>query len=315
MIQGTLKKPDGSDLVTFDIPSDLKEVKLSAYIDFLIHCREFDETEATAIATMAKAVSAFLGVDLEKLLQASAGLYNAPESSFSGSIMSLYGYIVKLIGDFKPQVKGRHSEAFTYKGEKYYIPGIVEQAIKGEFILPELSVMEVIEVAEITKWREGATKNIGDRDGALRKKITELAGMQIKENGGNDPDGKIAAASDKLYKMELERAGDPDGSLAFSYYLRTLAVLCRKKDELMPHKDSEREAWIQQRAAHFQDIDAATAMEADFFLSSTLPFSERRPAAVGFLKNSSFAIVAATRLRSEKRGNAQLSSRKKRSKR
>lgn len=315
MIQGTLKKPDGGELVTFDIPTSLSEVPLSRYIDFLIHCREFDQTSATAIAVMAKAVSAFFSVDIQTMLNASAGVFQASESSFAGAVSNLYGHVVKLIKDFKPEIKSTLSSAFTYKGEEYFIPGIVQQAIAGEFVLPDLSVSEVIEVAEISRWKDQVVQNRGDKDGTLLKRINDIAAGQIKAAGGKDPDGAITSAADKVYKMELERAGDPDGSLSFTYYLQTLAVLCRKKDEQLPFEDSVREGWIQNRAFHFQEMDAATALNADFFLTNTLPFSEARPVAVGFLKNHSFAIVAATRLKSEKRSTGRSRIRKKRSRR
>lgn len=315
MIQGTLKKPDGTSLLVFDIPSNLSEVPLSRYIDFLIHCREFDETNATGITTMAKAVSEFLGIDLQTVLLASAGVYNATEDAYTGAITNLYGYIVKLIKEFKPQVKASIAEAFEYRGEKYFVPGIVRQAIEGEFTLPDLSVVDVIEVAEIARFKQHVTSQRGDKDGTLRKRINDIANREIKDNHGKDPGGAIAKAADKVYNMELERAGDPNGSLAFTYYLQMLAVLCRKQGEQLPFEDSVREAWIQNRAFYFQEIDAATALEADFFLTSTLPYSVERPPAVGFLKNLSFAVVAATQLKKGKRSTGRLRTRKKRSKR
>ncbi len=264
---------------------------------------------------MAKAVSDFLGIDLQTVLTASAGVFNASEDAYTGAVSNLYGYIVKLIKQFKPQIKTSISEAFEYRGEKYFVPGIVRQAIEGEFTLPDLSVAEVIEVAEIARFKQYVTAQRGDKDGTLRKRINDLAGDEIKANQGKDPGGKIAAAADKVYRMEVERAGDPNGSLAFTYYLQTLAVLCRRKDEQLPFEDSIREQWIQNRASYFQDIDAATAMEADFFLTSTLPYSEERPRAVGFLKNLSFVVVAATQLKKGKRSTGRFRTRKKRSKR
>lgn len=311
MIQGTLKRPDGGTLIAFDIPERLSEVPLSRYIDFLIHCREFDDTSATAIAVMAKAVSAFLGIDLQTVLSASAGVFDAGERSYSGAVSNLHGYIVKMIREFKPEIKSASAAAFTYKGQQYFIPTIIRQAIEGEFTLPDLSVAEVIEVAEISRFKQQVTQTRGDRDGVLLKKINDLAAKQIKENGGKDQDGEIAKAADKVYRMEVERAGDPDGSLSYTFYLQMIAVLCRLPGEQLPFEDSARESWIQNRAYYFQDIDAETALNLDFFLTNTLPFSNQRPVAVGFLRNHSFAVVAATQLKSAKRSSGRSRNRKK----
>lgn len=301
MKRGTLKKPDGTDLISFNIPDDLSEVPLTRLINFIVESRDLDDDKpATAITVMAKAVSAFLDVDIHTLLFASAGAFNAPVKSFSSSISSLYGHIVKMIGDFKPALM-TPDYSFDYQGETYSVPTIIKQAIDGEFMLPDLSVSEVVEVAEVARFKQQVTANRADPDGKLAKKFNDMVAAQIKENHGLDTDGYLTKAGERLYKSEVERLGDADGSLMLTYYLKTLAILCRKKDETLPFEDSVREMWIQNRAFSFINLDAATALNVDFFLTSISESSEQRPAAVGFLKNHCFAVVAATRLKNVRR--------------
>jgi len=310
MVQGTIKKPDGTDLITFDIPSNLSEVKITRFIDFLVESRALDTGEpATDIVTMTKAVSAFLGVELNVLLDASAGVFKTGPDSFAGSISRLYGYIVKMIGAFKPELMIPDYE-FDYQGERYHVPTIIQQAIGGEYALPDLSVAEVVEVAEVGRWKQQVVSQRGDKDGALRKKIDDMVAEQIKAAGG-DPLNLYAQSGQKIYRQEVDALGDPDGSMMLTYYLKTMAVLCRKPGEQLPFDDSQRELWIQARAFHFMQMDAATALNVDFFLTSISESSEERPAAVGFLKNHSFAVVAATRLKNVKRSSGRSTIRRK----
>lgn len=315
MVQGTLKKPDGSPLITFDIPMNLSEVPLNRFIDFLVESRELSDIELnTAIATMAKAVSSFYGVDLATTLQAAAGVFDAGQSSFADSISTLYGHAIGLIGGFKPELPNA-DHSFEYKGERYMVPTIIKQALAGEFMLPGLSVAEVVEVAEIQRFRNQTTQLRGDRDGQLRKRFDDMVSETVALAGGTDENNTIKEAGDKMFAMELERAGDPDGSLALTYYLKTLAVLCRRENEQLPFEDSKREIWMQDRAVHFQGIDAATALTTDFFLTNISEYSVERPPFVGFLKNLSFATVAATAIRSATRLKGRSAIRNKRFKR
>lgn len=297
----TLLKPDGSELTSFDFPTHLSQVPLTRFIDFIVQTRAMEDDEPTSVITvMAKSVSAFLGIDVHQILSASAGVFGTSSDAYEGTISALYGNIIKLIGEFKPDLVPVDF-SFEYLGEKYEVPTIIKQQIEGEFILPDLSLAEVIEVAEITRFKQQATQNRGDSDGRLMKKINDMVAQQIKINGGTDPNGQLSDAGQKVYKSEVEKRGDPDGSLMLTYYLKTLAVLCRKPGEQLPFEESVREFWIQNRTYHFLQMDAATALTIDFFLTSISKSYEERPGAVGFLKDRCFVLVAATRLKKEKR--------------
>lgn len=90
---------------------------------------------------------------------------------------------------------------------------------------------------------------------------------------------------------------DPEGSHLFSYYLSMLAVLCRKGEEKFPVFESDVEVFINERLLHFQEIDAGTALDIDFFLASLMKPSGRTGAAVGFLSNRVFDLVQAVQSR------------------
>lgn len=296
MYKGTLKKPDGTVLIEFDIPKDLSELPLNRFIDFLVECRKMDDDDVNTAEIICRAVGAFTGAPLVDVLQANFESLN--EEGLVDSVSKIFGYALKMIGDAKGSLMTPETASFKYQGETFVIPVILQQAIAGEVILPGLSTIDVIEVAEVHRFKSQVTNNKADPDGSLRKKIQELFLQNVKEHG--DPDGKAAERQTQVTTSEIERRGDPDGSLLFTTYLKTLAILARKDGEQLPINDSEREIWIQTRAAFFMNIDAATALNIDFFLTSILRGYGVELRAVGFLSRQSFAAVAAISLKNVK---------------
>jgi hypothetical protein len=313
MKRATILRPDKTTLCEFDLPDSLREVALPRLIDFIVESRGLQNEEKSAVACMTRAVSAFYGIPQETLFDAAAGM-NLGADSFAGSVSALYAHATKLIADFKPELPAvEGGKSFYYKGDKYTIPPILEQAIAGEFILPDLTVGEVIEVSELSRFREQTMKARADKDGALRAKFDKIAREKVEALGRNPDTATVQAIDDaarQAYREQVEIEGDPDGSLMFTYYLKLLAVLTRREGEQLPVEDSTREHWVQNRAAHFQDIDAATALDVDFFLTGTSRYSGSAPPAGGFLKSLCFAAVAETRLKSAKRSSGRRSTRK-----
>lgn len=317
MKRATILKPDKTPLIEFDIPGSLRDVPLHRFIDFIVESRPMANDETTAIVSMTKAVAAFYGIPAETLFNAAAGL-NLESESFAGSVSSLYGYATKMIADFKPELSTKPGgRSFAYKGHGYHIPPILEQAIAGEFILPDLTVGEVIEVSELSRFREQTMTVRADRDGALRAKFDKMVKAKIDELGPKPDAAAMQAIDDagrQAYREQVEIDGDPDGSLMFTYYLKLLAALTRRDGEHLPVDDSTREHWLQTRAAHFQEIDAATVLDVDFFLTDTSQSYDNGRRVGGFLKSRCFAVVAATRLRNAKRLNGRRNTPKKFSK-
>lgn len=94
--------------------------------------------------------------------------------------------------------------------------------------------------------------------------------------------------------------GDPDGGYLYTYHLQLLAALARKEGEKLPHSDSECSEFIEARTVHFQEIDAGTAVDVDFFLAMQMAPSEQTRTAVGCLINQLFALVHATQRRGQR---------------
>lgn len=104
----------------------------------------------------------------------------------------------------------------------------------------------------------------------------------------------------RMAQAKIE-SDDPEGSHLFSYYLRLLAVLCRKEDERFPVFENEVEVFINERLLHFQEIDAGTALDVDFFLAGLMKPSAQTGDAVGFLSNHVFDLVQAHQKRREQK--------------
>lgn len=97
--------------------------------------------------------------------------------------------------------------------------------------------------------------------------------------------------------------GDPEGAYLYTYYLQLLAVLARKEGEKLPHSDSECADFIERRTVHFQEIDAGTALDVDFFLAMLMQPSDKTRTSVGCLSNQVFTLVHATRKRGQRNTN------------
>lgn len=107
----------------------------------------------------------------------------------------------------------------------------------------------------------------------------------------------------RLTQKMIDENGDENGSLAYSFYLRRLAIIARKKNnewnglispahEMLPSSDADREQFINERMRFFDDIPASIALDNDFFLSLTLPQSVPMSNVSGFLIRRSLGIAA-----------------------
>ena len=74
----------------------------------------------------------------------------------------------------------------------------------------------------------------------------------------------------RLSEVSVKERPNEAANIRFTTYLKMLAILARRDGEILPVNDAQREQFLSQRLAHFQDIDAQTALDVDFFLHSTL---------------------------------------------
>lgn len=293
---------NGEPALEFRLPETLGEVYLGAYIDFLVRSRSLlklddEEKDQTAyLSHMVSAVCAFCSLDTDLMLQAN---FTSDNASAVGTLSNLYGYISNIVSSTVKERQFADGGEFTfeYKGEAYVMPAFMLGALGGE-VAPNLSVIEVIEAAEVQRLRQLRVTKRADPDGALRKRIMDIAGMAAIEDPVNA--ALINKAAESTLQVELEAAGDPKGNEVFGFYLRLLAILCRRKGERLPFDDAERAAWIDQRANHFKEIDAHTALQLDFFLTTTLQFYKKGLHYTGFLTLHSFAVAVEMRLKRPK---------------
>lgn len=235
-----IKRRDGSVIATIDLPDSLAEMPLLSYINFKVAVRDSRKEGVNEIAVMGKALSEFTGVKVHELLQAELGPGD-PAEAMTGAIAPLFNYLLDLIGRHETKLRGPDSFRVTYKGEVYCIPQVLYDAATGQPHFEPLTLLEGVEVAEYKRLSEGP-----EARATTRKSLAEQMGVDEAEV----PEGDI------------------EGTVWFSEVLTTLAHLLRKEGEALPLDDMERERFIQGRKAHFQQIDAATALDVDFFLLS-----------------------------------------------
>ena len=299
MFQAILKRTNAQPLI-IDLPADLTELPLNRLIDFQVEAREFDNPDANVYAIMAKAVSAFTGYPLAEIIEAEVGDYSDADlmEGVEAALTGLFGYCSNLCANAKGRIRDTENASFVYMGRTFKIPVIRQLMLTREFQLAPLSVIETVEALEINRLAELKVKGQGDPTGALRKSIMDAANEEANAlEVGNRDKVRILNAAERRAEYEIEKAGDPDGSLMYSRYLRLLAVLCRQENEKLPFDDAERQAWISERMVFFRQIDAQTALDVDFFLSSILQGYAKSRGVVRSLSAFLLSLALTTHLR------------------
>lgn len=93
----------------------------------------------------------------------------------------------------------------------------------------------------------------------------------------------------KRKSVKVKEPKGQEGSARYSQYLRTLAMLARKEGEedgFLYESETELETFLEERAAHFREIDMKTAYDVIFFLINTTVSSLTIPQIVSFLASS-----------------------------
>lgn len=232
--RGKIQNNAGEVLAEFDVPSNLYEIPLNRYIDFLTEVG--NATPDNYIQQHAKAVSAFYGVDLYTVFSAIYSNEDTQDESAAdfelNTVIQLHGYAAQMIDKhlseaIKSPAVSVNNPYFDFLGERYNIPVIVTRVLASGLhdVLPNLSVIEAIEASEANRVFEATVEN------------------------------------------------DSDGSATFAKYLKLLAVLCRKDGEQLPVDDAQRELFILERSNIFggqngEVISAGIALDIDFFLTA-----------------------------------------------
>lgn len=302
-----IKGREGKPMVELSIPP-LDVVPLNRFIDFLVECRKFGDEGEIPVMIMARAISGFCDYPLAEIIEAEVGdVYNPQIRGLEGSVRSIFGYIASMVQEAKGEILNPENATFKHKGflsgqeHTYHIPVIIQQSLKGEYSLPFMSVIEAVEAGEVQRFKVQKTQQLGDPTGFIRQKIMDVANIQASQYGDGDTRRlEILAAAEQVANIEIEKQGDPNGSLLYTMYLKLLAIIARREGEQLPFDDAEREKWINDRSIEFKGVSAQTALNVDFFLCSILDTSENTLPAVGFLTHQSFALAVEMQLKSKK---------------
>lgn len=307
MTTAQLKSPGGNVVAEFQLPRSLADVPLNRYVDFLIETSNIRRDD-NAIAAIVRAVNSFYNIRVDELAAAAVGDFGINSPVFDGTLRSLYGWAVNLIEKFTPSLPTAENGTFQFGGKTFVMPTIIQSAARGEQMLPNLNVIEAIEAAEVQR-RIGQAI---DDNRAARRKLMKETGVNVDEMemivAAAERDkaaGNFVSTPQYLDALEIvnqiHNAGDPSGSFIYSQFLQMLAILYREPDEHLPTNDGQRELFINNRAAFFAGIDAATALNCSFFLKSILKGFEGFAAAVIFLNLRTLEVLVLTRLLKKKR--------------
>ena len=291
MIEVTLKKPNGEAASTFEIASHARELPLSNYISFIAEADKLRLPGTNQAIVMAKAVSEYSGVNLEEILDSSMGKRWDDEDSAIEGIRTLYGYCVSRVNNFNGKVF-KKSFMFRHKDQEFEIPGITPMALSG-YILPDVSVNESVEAFETVRLFELEIKN-----SAI---VRELAAAFDMATGSEKTDYYKRLTdmvptlkSTKIENIDTDKIvsekGDPNGNLPYTRYMKMLAIIARAPGERLPTDDTKKKEFIEERCKFFEGISTETALNADFFLHSTLRSLDRTLPVIGSLIVPAFAL-------------------------
>lgn len=109
------------------------------------------------------------------------------------------------------------------------------------------------------------------------KQPLELTGGEVTE---------VLALRTLIQEQVKEMEGQPKLDLIYTGDIRQIAILCRRKAEKLPSGFAERQAFVDARVQLFKDLDMATILDANFFLSDTIMKSLQTKLTTYFLKVS-----------------------------
>ena len=306
-----LNKPDGTLVAAINLPDNPSELPLANYVSFVTDADKINLPGANVINVMAKAISELSGVPLYKLLDANFGTEWQHNSQSIDGIRSMYGYAVESIGKWKGQLRGTGDCRVTYKNIEYEIPVILASSIAGR-ILPDVDVNSAVEAYEVVRLFEQRIS----AGASVRECVGMLQTLETKEE--KEPYLKrlrsilphtnsvdvLSLSYDELQEIIAEH-GDENGDNAYSRYLHMMAILLRKPGEKLPTDKSQKEAFLAERAVHFQEVDTQTALDVDFFLLNILTHLEKKSHVIGSLTRQALDRVVETRKQKGRRTNAQ----------
>ena len=244
-------------------PDGPNELPLNRYIDFFAAVRRMQW--ANPYQEMSLAIAAFAGCEVDQISTITMG---------EGALRKLYAFALQQLQKWVPTNQKSMEVHFTHKDERYTVK---------DFLRPEsdLTVAEAVEAFETIRSYGTAIEKSAT--------VTDLAVAYSYDAENEDLKKRLQAAiPDKAIDPGetaeiVTKYGDPDGSLAYSRYLKLIAIFARKDGEVLPGNDLERKAFISDRMRTFDGLDTKTALDIDFFLHNTFKQCGRTPLCIGSL--------------------------------
>lgn len=155
----TIKLLAADKSVIAELPAykSLYDVPLNRYIDFIKAQEPLADTEKVEAGevkvprVVATCVGEFFGVGLDGVLRAKYGEYEN-EHQVDGGLQSLYFWIARLIGDFRPKIRTPEDAHFEYQGDRFVIPTLAMSTLASLPMLPpDLETGESIEAYDIRR--------------------------------------------------------------------------------------------------------------------------------------------------------------------
>lgn len=209
------------------------------------------------------------------------------------SILRLYAHLLTEINSHQTTLPTTLVKFdFEYKGDRYFIsPERSERLLLARLLsscekeidpvktmkriasAKKYKIGEVLEVKENRRQLREHIYRLGDPDSKLRHQISILReDIKAREKEELTDEEKLYRNSkdiDKINELEAQiyNIGDPDGINEFTISLNTLAIIARKNKEKLPVNEQERQTFILERAAHFQDLPLSVVNDVTFFLT------------------------------------------------
>ena len=185
--KGKIQAANGDVIAEFDVPSNIYEVPLNRYIDFIIEVG--NSTPENYLQQHAKAVSAFYGVDLMVVF---SGVYESEkdkETFEMNTVAQLHGYAAGLIDAHLRMLTAAppintSAPYFEFCGEQYNIPLIATKVLASGIseVLPNLTVIESIEAMEVNRAYEMVVNEDESGSNLFAKYLKLLAVLCRKDN-------------------------------------------------------------------------------------------------------------------------------------
>lgn len=265
----------------YTLPSHVSEITLSQYIDFQEHEMKF--VKENQFSCLLDAVNCIVIEDVSDL-QIKGDSDDVMEDV---SVISIYLYLINLLNDYLEDILNQAKEVLILSEDdqaKEYVKRIdnANHHIQKMNIAMELSNYG-FGADGVMYYEDLLSFNYKGDDYSVSKKFVGdiLVGNEISA-------GEFAVINEyrrNLSEREVDNDIPEQGMLMYKLRLHDVAVLCRKKDEVLPSTKKDLQAFINSRMLHFQELPMDVAYNVCFFLTSTYAMLLQKEHLQGFMED------------------------------